>query len=164
MYVFRMGSGESFLECSIQTGGDAIPEIISEVGALAVSVFSKESALCIRWPKYWSFSFNISLKKKKNSFMAVLGLRCRARTFSSCSELSSSLVAVHRLLITVPSLVVEHGPSGVRALEAVVHRLSCLWHVESSQTRDRVCVHCIGRRILNHWTSREIQKQPSRVP
>ena len=96
--------------------------------------------------------------------MAVLGLRCRARTFSSCSELSSSLVAVHRLLITVPSLVVEHGPSGVRALEAVVHRLSCLWHVESSQTRDRICVHCIGRRILNHWTSREIQKQPSRVP
>ena len=24
-------------------------------------VFSNESALCIRWPKYWSFSFNISL-------------------------------------------------------------------------------------------------------
>ena len=23
-------------------------------------VFSNESALCIRWPKYWSFSFNIS--------------------------------------------------------------------------------------------------------
>lgn len=38
MYVFRMGSGESFWECSIQTGGDAIPELGSEVGALAVSV------------------------------------------------------------------------------------------------------------------------------
>ena len=25
-----------------------------------VSVFSSESALCIRWPKYWSFSFSIS--------------------------------------------------------------------------------------------------------
>ena len=24
------------------------------------SIFSNESALCIRWPKYWSFSFNIS--------------------------------------------------------------------------------------------------------
>ena len=24
------------------------------------SVFSTESVLCIRWPKYWSFSFNIS--------------------------------------------------------------------------------------------------------
>ena len=23
-------------------------------------VFSSQSALCIRWPKYWSFSFNIS--------------------------------------------------------------------------------------------------------
>ena len=26
----------------------------------AFRVFSNESALCIRWPKYWSFSFNIS--------------------------------------------------------------------------------------------------------
>ena len=27
---------------------------------LCISVFSKESALHIRWPQYWSFSFNIS--------------------------------------------------------------------------------------------------------
>ena len=27
---------------------------------LIIRVFSNESALCIRWPKYWSFSFNIS--------------------------------------------------------------------------------------------------------
>ena len=26
----------------------------------SVSIFSNESALCIRWPKYWSFSFSIS--------------------------------------------------------------------------------------------------------
>ena len=26
----------------------------------SIGVFSNESALCIRWPKYWSFSFNIS--------------------------------------------------------------------------------------------------------
>ena len=25
-----------------------------------IRVFSNESALCMRWPKYWSFSFNIS--------------------------------------------------------------------------------------------------------
>ena len=25
-----------------------------------IRVFSNESALCIRWPQYWSFSFNIS--------------------------------------------------------------------------------------------------------
>ena len=26
----------------------------------SIRVFSNESALCIRWPNYWSFSFNIS--------------------------------------------------------------------------------------------------------
>ena len=26
----------------------------------SISVFSKQLVLCIRWPKYWSFSFNIS--------------------------------------------------------------------------------------------------------
>ena len=26
----------------------------------SIRVFSNESALCIRWPKYWDFSFNIS--------------------------------------------------------------------------------------------------------
>ena len=27
---------------------------------LSIRVFSNESTLCMRWPKYWSFSFNIS--------------------------------------------------------------------------------------------------------
>ena len=27
---------------------------------LSIRVFSNESALCIRWPKYWSFNFSIS--------------------------------------------------------------------------------------------------------
>ena len=30
----------------------------------SIRVFSNESALCIRWPKYWSFSFNISPSNK----------------------------------------------------------------------------------------------------
>ena len=32
-----------------------LPSIFS-----SIRVFSDESALCIRWPKYWSLSFNIS--------------------------------------------------------------------------------------------------------
>ena len=31
---------------------------------LSIRVFSNESALCIRWPKYWSFSFSISLSNE----------------------------------------------------------------------------------------------------
>ena len=30
----------------------------------SIRVFSNESALCIKWPKYWSFSFNISPSKE----------------------------------------------------------------------------------------------------
>ena len=30
----------------------------------SITVFSNESALCIRWPKYWSFSFNMSPSKE----------------------------------------------------------------------------------------------------
>ena len=30
----------------------------------SIRVFSNESVLCIKWPKYWSFSFNISPSNK----------------------------------------------------------------------------------------------------
>ena len=30
----------------------------------SIRVFSNESALCIRWPKYWRFSFSISPSKE----------------------------------------------------------------------------------------------------
>ena len=30
----------------------------------SIRVFSNESALCIRWPKYWSYSFSISLSSE----------------------------------------------------------------------------------------------------
>ena len=42
-------------------------------------------------------------------FLAVLGLRCCARAFSSCGEWGLHFVAVHGLLIVVASLVAEHG-------------------------------------------------------
>ena len=32
----------------------------------SIRVFSNESALHIRWPKYWSFSFSISLKRAEH--------------------------------------------------------------------------------------------------
>ena len=35
-------------------------------------VFSNESALCIRWPKYWSFSFNIS---PSNEYPGLISFR-----------------------------------------------------------------------------------------
>ena len=38
----------------------------------SIRVFSNESALCIRWPKYWSFSFSISLS---NEYSGLISFR-----------------------------------------------------------------------------------------
>ena len=38
----------------------------------------------------------------------------------------------------------------------VVQGLIALWHEGSSWARDRTLVPYIARRILNHWTTREI--------
>ena len=42
-------------------------------------------------------------------FLAVLGLRCCARAFSTCHERGYSSVAVRKLFVAVASLVAEHG-------------------------------------------------------
>ena len=39
---------------------------------LSIRVFSNESVLCIRWPKYWSFSFNIS---PANEYSGLISFR-----------------------------------------------------------------------------------------
>ena len=36
----------------------------------SIRVFSNESVLCIRWPKYWSFSFNISLSNEHSGLIS----------------------------------------------------------------------------------------------
>ena len=38
----------------------------------SIRVFSNESALCIRWPKYWNFSFNFSAS---NEYSGLISFR-----------------------------------------------------------------------------------------
>ena len=38
----------------------------------SIRVFSNESALCIRWPKYWSFSFSVS---PSNEYSGLISFR-----------------------------------------------------------------------------------------
>ena len=38
----------------------------------SIRVFSNESLLCIRWPKYWSFSFSIS---PSNEYLGLISFR-----------------------------------------------------------------------------------------
>ena len=37
----------------------------------SIRVFSNESALCIRWPKYWGFSFNISPSNEHSGLISL---------------------------------------------------------------------------------------------
>ena len=73
--------------------------------------------------------------------MTALGLHYHTQAFCSSTELG--------LLSAVAPLISSTGS-----------RLSGLvapWHVESSQTRDGTHVSCIGRRILTHCITREVQ-------
>ena len=43
-----------------------LPSILS-----SIRVFFSESSLCIRWPKYWSFSFNISPSNENPGLISI---------------------------------------------------------------------------------------------
>ena len=70
-----------------------LPSIFS-----SIRVFSNESALCIRWPKYWSFSFNISPSNEQLGLVSFrmdwLDLLAVQRTLKSLLQQHSSKASI----------------------------------------------------------------------
>ena len=68
----------------------------------SISIFSNESALCIRWPKYWSFSFNISPSNEHPGLISFrmdwLDLLAVQRTLKSLLQHHSSNYSALSLL------------------------------------------------------------------
>ena len=66
----------------------------------SIRIFSNESALRIRWPKYWSFSFNISLSSEHPGLISFkmdwLDLLAVQRTLKSLLQHHSSKVSILR--------------------------------------------------------------------
>ena len=66
----------------------------------SIRVFSNESALCIRWPNYWSFSFNISPSNEHPGLisfrMDLLDLLAVQETLKSLLQHHSSKVSILR--------------------------------------------------------------------
>ena len=58
----------------------------------SIRVFSNESALCIRWPKYWSFSFNI---RPSNEHPGLSSFRMDWLDFLDIQGTLKSLVQYH---------------------------------------------------------------------
>ena len=71
----------------------------------SIRVSSNESALCIRWPKYWSFSFSISPSNEYSGliFLGLTGLI--SLLFKGLSRVfSNTTVQKHQLFGDQPSL------------------------------------------------------------
>ena len=75
----------------------------------SIRVFSSELALCIRWPKYWSFSFSISLSNQYSGLISFrmdwLDLLAVQETFQESSP-APQFEGVNSLAFSV--LAVEH--------------------------------------------------------
>ena len=62
----------------------------------SIRVFSNESVLIIRWPKYWNFSFSIS---PSNEYSGLVGSPCSPRDSQEClltlrfKSISSSMLS-----------------------------------------------------------------------
>ena len=77
----------------------------------SIRVFSNESALRIRWPKYWSFSFNISPSNQYSGLISIrmdrLDLLAVQGTFKSLLEHHSSKASI---LQPSAFFIVQHSP------------------------------------------------------
>ena len=64
----------------------------------SIRVFSNESVLCIRWPKYWGFSFSISPSNEYSGLISVridwLGLLDVQGTFTNVLQHHSSKASI----------------------------------------------------------------------
>ena len=91
----------------------------------SIRVFPKESVLCVRWPKYWSFSFSIS---PSNEYLGMIsfridsfGLLAIQRTFKNLLQHHSSKASIlqcsalfmvqlsHPYMTTGKTIALTHG-------------------------------------------------------
>ena len=89
-------------------------------------------------------------------FLFVQGVFTAAHGLSPVEANTGHSVAVGRPLTAVASLVAERQIQGARAQKLWHTDLGALGHVERSRTRHRTHDPCTGRRILNHWITREV--------
>ena len=67
---------------------------------ISIRVFSNESALCIRWPKYWSFSFSIS---PSNEYSGLISFKIDWFDLLAIQEIVKSSPQLKSISSMVPS-------------------------------------------------------------
>ena len=65
----------------------------------SIRVFSNESTVCIRWPKYWSFSFSIS---PSNKYLRLISFKFDWFDLLAVQGTPKSLLQHHSLRASIP--------------------------------------------------------------
>ena len=68
----------------------------------SIRVFSSESVLCIRWPKYWSFRFSIS---PSNEYSGLISFRTGCFALLAVQGTLQSLLQHHSLKASILSFL-----------------------------------------------------------
>ena len=85
---------------AIQPSHPLSPRLLLPSSFLSIRVFSNESVLHIRWPKYWSFSFSISPSNEDSGLISFrmdwLDLLAAQGTLKSLLQHHSSKASIHQ--------------------------------------------------------------------
>ena len=113
---------------------------------------SSESALCLRWPKYWSFSFSLSPFNKysglisfKTDWFDLLAVQRTVKSFLHYHNLKASILQHSVFMVqlshpymttgkSVKMLVTQSCPTLCDPIDCKPLRLVCLWDSPGKNT------------------------------
>ena len=111
----------------------------------SIRVFSSESALCIMWPKYWSFSFSIS---PSNEYTGLISFRIDWFDFLAVQGALKSLqhtVRKHQSFGAQPSLWPKSNTERIRLLKTNEEGDSDVWWRDLPLVGEENGLHGNGR-------------------
>ena len=116
-------------------------------------VFSNESALCIRWPKYWSFSFNISPSNEHSELISfrMVGSPCSPRDSQESSP-TPQFKSIHSSVLSFlygPPIYSVYRRKTFMSIKLV--HIKWVYELVSSRPRDQTHItsfSCPGRQII----------------
>ena len=82
----------------------------------SIRVFSEESVLCIRWPKYWSFSFSIS---PSNEQSGLISFRINWLDLHAIQGILKSLFQHHSSKASFSLLPPDFFPNSLVSVKAI---------------------------------------------
>ena len=91
-----------------------------------IRVFSNESTLCMRWPKYWSFSFSIS-PSNEHPGQISFSFVCRCPQIVSLSFLAFSHLPLSYLISATLAYFITFSSSRVFSLKLSNLKYSSVW-------------------------------------